>query len=141
MTTESLAISCALLAEAYVSPERLRGYYEDDHNPRAIHEDFGLEAIRGILIASVAVLLPLVLMVYQLAGFHIMLIVRNMTTYDFIVYQQKRQRERDAEKANKKREAQLKEGKKINNGKDAADATITSTEIQLQTIKPTESKV
>ena len=40
-------------------------------------------------------------MIYQLIGFHIMLIIYGMTTYDFIIAEQKKERE----KANKKKEA------------------------------------
>jgi len=41
-----------------------------------------------------------VAMVYQLVGFHINLLSRGMTTYDFIVSEQKRQRDQLAAKRN-----------------------------------------
>ena len=44
-----------------------------------------------LLVLSVFLYLPLVAMVFQLAGFHLMLIYRGETTYDFIVGEQKRQ--------------------------------------------------
>ena len=52
------------------------------------------DAVAGLLVASAAVLLPLVLMVYQLALFHLTLLRRGQTTYEFIVSEQKRARDR-----------------------------------------------
>ena len=46
--------------------------------------------------------LPLVALVYQLVGFHFMLIYQGITTYEFIVLEQKRQRDRmEAERSRK----------------------------------------
>ena len=60
-----------------------------------------LNGVKGVLLASAAILGGIVAMVYQLVGFHVMLIIYGMTTYDFIIAEQKRERE----KANKKKEA------------------------------------
>ena len=56
------------------------------------------DAAKYLLIISVALLLPLVAMVYQLALFHITLLSRGLTTYDFIVLEQKKAREREEQR-------------------------------------------
>ena len=48
----------------------------EEYNTFPIHKSalyVPLEGVRGILIGSVAVLVPLVCLIYQLAGFHMML--------------------------------------------------------------------
>lgn len=51
-----------------------------------------------LMIASVAVLFSLVAMLFQLSLFHFTLVRRGLTTYDFIVLEQKRAREREEQK-------------------------------------------
>ena len=55
-------------------------------------------AIEGILLGTSAILLGVVAMIYQLAGFHCMLLYYGMTTYDFIVEQQRKERDKAAKK-------------------------------------------
>jgi hypothetical protein len=69
-----------------------------------------------LLIASVVLLALLVAMVYQLAGFHITLLRKGMTTYDFIVSEQKRAREREEQKR-KKRDAKWQQQQQKKKGK------------------------
>jgi hypothetical protein len=58
-----------------------------------------MDGFKAIILVSVIIYLPLVGLVYQLAGFHVMLMIRGITTYEFIVFIQKKQREITAKKA------------------------------------------
>jgi len=51
-----------------------------------------LVGIQGIAIASVVILIPIVAMVYQLIGFHLMLIKNDITTYEFVVNESNKSR-------------------------------------------------
>ena len=82
---------------SFASPSYI--LYSEDRNAYGNDPSVTLLALQVLLVISVAFYLPLVTMVYQLAGFHVMLLYRGETTYDFIVGEQKRQREkRDREK-------------------------------------------
>lgn len=52
-----------------------------------------LDLVLVVICVSEAILIGLVAMLFQLIGFHVMLAYRGMTTYDFIIYEQRRQRE------------------------------------------------
>ena len=45
-----------------------------------------------------ALLLPVVLMIYQLAGFHTMLIIRGITTYEYICMENNKERAKKGRK-------------------------------------------
>eukprot|EP01034_Spumella_vulgaris_P028003 gene28003-34794_t len=62
-----------------------------------------LAAIGGILAGSTFLMLVLVALIAQLAGFHSVLVYKGLTTYDFIVQEQKRQRELEALRVSSKR--------------------------------------
>eukprot|EP01035_Chromulina_nebulosa_P018207 gene18207-23871_t len=53
-----------------------------------------LLGVKVISVISVAILFPLLTLVYQLCFFHVMLLSRGLTTYDFIVYENKKLREK-----------------------------------------------
>lgn len=59
-----------------------------------------LVGVKAVLLGGAAILGGVVAMVYQLIGFHVMLMIYGMTTYDFIIAEQKKERE----KANRKKE-------------------------------------
>eukprot|EP01038_Epipyxis_sp_PR26KG_P013373 gene13373-17933_t len=116
LTTTSLTLCIALLVEAYAYPTRFTHYYDgrkDGGNGDSIL--LPIDGVRGILLGSVAIYLPLVIMIYQLAGFHLNLLYHGMTTYDFIISENKRLRDRDAARLQRNREkaqarAKRKEG-------------------------------
>ena len=56
--------------------------------------DIPIGGIQGISIASVIFFIPLVALVYQLAGFHILLNMHGITTYEFIVRESNKAHER-----------------------------------------------
>ena len=99
LTAESLALSVALLVEAYASP---LGFYDRVNHNHHLHHALGsqmsLGAIQGLLLASAAVLLGIVAMITQLGVFHVSLMSKGLTTYDFIVLEQKKQREKETRK-------------------------------------------
>jgi hypothetical protein len=107
LTAESLGISIALVVEAFAYPESLmdRVHYHDFLQDR-IGSELSLGALQGLLIASVVVLLGLVGMIVQLGTFHIMLIWRGITTYDYIVSEQKRLREKENQRLQRQVEKQ-----------------------------------
>jgi hypothetical protein len=104
LTTESLALSIALLVESYAHAHIMQKRLNNHAWNTTIADDVPLDAVRGVLIGSVALLAPLVVMVYQLAIFHAGLVWQGITTYDFIVQEQRKQREKDAEKQKQRRE-------------------------------------
>lgn len=109
LTGESLAISIALMVESFAYPGgMMHRLQHNDHLVNRLGSDLKIEALQGLLVASVVVLLGLVLMILQLATFHMMLIYRGITTYDFIVSEQKRLREKENERLKKQVEKQNK---------------------------------
>jgi hypothetical protein len=93
MTSESLAISISLLVTITMDRETLR---DQTSLGVTVGRDIGYPAALGGLIVCIVLLLPLVVMLFQLGGFHIMLLVKDMTTYDFIISEQTRLRAKDA---------------------------------------------
>jgi hypothetical protein len=108
------------------------------HDAPVIDQVMGRYPVMGLIIISVTALLPLVALVYQLGGFHTMLgetsshlasslvsVYRGVTTYDFIVSEQKRQREAKQAKLNKKKQKKLKKAaKKSQASNDSSAATL-----------------
>jgi len=91
LTLESLAISIALLIESFTSSERLMDQID-------MLLGLSMDAVKGLLIASILILLVLVTMLVQLGSFHVVLLYRGLTTYDFIVLEQKRLRDKEQER-------------------------------------------
>jgi hypothetical protein len=141
LSTESLAISVALLVEAFAYPHSLMGRITmDDHLKMRIGISLSLLALRVLLVVSVAVLLGLVAMIYQLGTFHIVLLYRGITTYEFIVLEQKRLREKENQRLRKQVEMQQQQGRaKAAAAAAAAAAASSSSSSQSSThiaVKP-----
>lgn len=92
LTSFSLAISMAYVIETFATFNKMQSRIDHARSNR----NFALDLIgtEVISVISVAILFPLVSLVYQLAGFHTMLVYRGLTTYEYIVAEQKRQREK-----------------------------------------------
>jgi palmitoyltransferase ZDHHC1/11 len=113
LTLEGLGISIALLVEAFAYNDRLVRRIDKHHHHQQQHallwSPLSMDAIKGLLIASILVLLVLVTMLLQLGSFHVVLIYRGLTTYDFIVLEQKRLREQEQERIRMKLQKQSKD--------------------------------
>jgi hypothetical protein len=133
LSTESLAISVALLVEAFAYPHSLMGRITmDDHLKMRIGISLSLLALRVLLVVSVAVLLGLVAMIYQLGTFHIVLLYRGITTYEFIVLEQKRLREKENQRLRKQVEMQQQQSR----AKAAASSSSSSQSSTHIAVKP-----
>ena len=113
LTLEGLGISIALLVEAFAYNDRLMRRIDTHHHQQQqqlvlLGSPLSMDAIKGLLIASILVLLVLVTMLLQLGSFHVVLIYRGLTTYDFIVLEQKRLREQEQERIRMKLQKQSK---------------------------------
>lgn len=86
----SFLLSIAYLVEIYAYPNK-HTYRADNPYLLGLSED----GVKGVLIGSIIALTPLLALLYQLIGFHIVLVSKGITTYDFIVEQQKLQREKN----------------------------------------------
>lgn len=84
-----LVINIILLVEVFLNHHifmnRIYGYFSN-----YFVSSVSLETCRGVLIAGVVVLSALLIMLIQLGSFHIVLISKGLTTYDYIVSEQKR---------------------------------------------------
>ena len=89
-TSLSLALSIAYLIEAFAFENQIVNRLNNINYQFIID----LNGVKGITIVSTFILFPLVALVYQLIGFHCLLIWNNITTYEFIVQEQKRVREK-----------------------------------------------
>lgn len=85
-TTISLALSLAFLIEAYAFPK----YFWNIRVPQDVIT-INLEGVRAILIVSLIILVPLVLLIYQLASFHCLLlyegniyIIKSYNQYSYV---------------------------------------------------------
>ena len=86
ITSISLALSIAYVVESFSTGDAI------EERGQKAYIAISLLSIKIVSIISVVTLLPLVAMVYQLAGFHVMLIAKGLTTYDYIVQENKRQK-------------------------------------------------
>lgn len=93
ITSISLALSMAYMIESFVDGDAVE---ERGANSFIV---ISLLSVKIVSIISVVILVPLVAMVYQLALFHVMLISKGLTTYDYIVNENKRQKARRDAKA------------------------------------------
>lgn len=97
LTSENLALSIAILADAFGHEDSFEARLEHHDLQHFLGTDLTLLSVQVIIIVSVAVFTLLVGLIVQLAGFHTMLIYRQMTTYEFIVHEQKRLRDKEAD--------------------------------------------
>mmetsp|Transcript_26202 Transcript_26202/g.44181 ORF Transcript_26202/g.44181 Transcript_26202/m.44181 type:complete len:375 (-) Transcript_26202:163-1287(-) len=102
MTTLSLGLCAYLSALCFLDKDKIKSRIEDSSVLDGVVDYW---TVVSMLLVSGAILLPLVLLLYQLIGFHAMLVKRGITTYDYIVSEQKRLREKKRAKAEAKAEA------------------------------------
>lgn len=88
-TTLTLAITVLLLVRYFIASDDFRSSVND---AKIVHVNPFASMI--ILFVAGSLLLFLVALVWQLLCFHIMLVSKGMTTYDFIMSQHKKQQER-----------------------------------------------
>jgi hypothetical protein len=105
MTTECLAICVALIVALYLDPSRAQDRLREGNDIWSISLSY--ESAQALVIVIAIIFLPLVAMLYQLGGFHCMLLWKQLTTYEFIVGEQKRLREKEAAARLKKQERRL----------------------------------
>lgn len=91
LTSFLLAVSGALLVDCFAYEGELRRRL---HAQRTVLIPY--DAVKSVLVVASALLLCTVGMVFQLIGFHAMLVCRGLTTYDFIINEQRREREKAA---------------------------------------------
>lgn len=127
MLTEVLAIAIAVMVESFAYPDMFR--HRLNHSEYNYNVHISTKACGGILLGVIVVLLALLAMVLQLAGFHAVLLYKGITTYEFIVQEQKRQRELEAAKL------KAKKGKTVDERLAAAAAALqseSSDDIEMQ---------
>ena len=90
LTSISLGLSIAFLIESFAFEHQILCRLSDSDSASVLNGS----SLKGISVVSVVILLPLVGLVYQLLGFHCMLLWNGITTYEFIIFEQKRQREK-----------------------------------------------
>lgn len=88
MTTILFILSISLVIEGYAFPGKNSYRLNNSH---ILY--LNIDGIRGVAIGSLFIYTSVVCLVYQLAGFHLMLLYYNLTTYDYIVQTQKKKRE------------------------------------------------
>eukprot|EP00597_Dinobryon_sp_UTEXLB2267_P012992 CAMPEP_0170118706 /NCGR_PEP_ID=MMETSP0020_2-20130122/13903_1 /TAXON_ID=98059 /ORGANISM="Dinobryon sp., Strain UTEXLB2267" /LENGTH=436 /DNA_ID=CAMNT_0010347823 /DNA_START=338 /DNA_END=1648 /DNA_ORIENTATION=- len=108
LTTEAFTLSLTLMVYSFASSGRVT--YSQDYNAYSSVPSLPLPALEALCVVSVAVYLPMLAMVYQLTGFHLMLLWRGETTYDFIVGEQKRIRDKQRERERLKDRALRRSG-------------------------------
>jgi hypothetical protein len=123
MTGESLALSLTFMIESFAFPDRFLGRVLSFNNFEHFLGSINLVALQTLLVISTCIMLCIVLLVVQLCGFHIVLLWKGITTYDFIVNEQKRQRERENARAQKKLEMQNKKSTKTGSDKPPLQST------------------
>jgi hypothetical protein len=112
LVVESFSLSLALSIESFAFPSSFHArVIGDNHFQSYLGSEISLIALQTLLIASFFLLFLLLLMIMQLGGFHMMLTWRGLTTYDFIVSEQKRAREAESERMKKRMEKQQEQSK------------------------------
>lgn len=106
LTTESLCLSFALMIDSFILSNHFHDRISDQTGPIGTH--FSKESVQSLLLVSVVILGLLVAMIVQLGGFHIMLLYKNMTTYDYINSEQEKLRNREEARLQKLAEKQRK---------------------------------
>jgi DHHC palmitoyltransferase len=78
LTSFLLAVLVALVVDCFTREDELR-----ERLSRQSVILLPYDGVKGILLGTATVLLGIVVMVYQLIGFHCMLVYKGITTYDF----------------------------------------------------------
>lgn len=99
LTSESLGLSIAFMIESFIAPNDFidRVKYSNSFK-HFLGSDITIQALQSLLVVSTFILLALVLLIVQLGGFHLMLLYKGLTTYDFIILEQKKHRDKENEK-------------------------------------------
>lgn len=91
LTTISLALSMAFTIESFANLNQFNIRIDEAQNK--FHFSLNILGTKIVSIISAAILIPLVALVYQLVGFHALLLKDGITTYEFIVREQRKMRE------------------------------------------------
>jgi hypothetical protein len=87
-TTMQLALSVYVVVELAV-PDRRRSAVAARARRHAVGRERGVDAVLALVCAYAALLVPLVVLIGQLALFHAMLVRRGLTTYEYILGEQR----------------------------------------------------
>ena len=83
-----LALSVYVVVELAV-PDRRRSAVAARARRHAVGRERGVDAVLALVCAYAALLVPLVVLIGQLALFHAMLVRRGLTTYEYILGEQR----------------------------------------------------
>lgn len=103
MLSECECLGVALLVNCYTHPEIVRAVL----SKYSLLGALTLNGVRGVLIATVGIYTLILGMVFQLLSFHILLLYTGQTTYEFIISEQKRLREKKNRKIIKSTQKQI----------------------------------
>lgn len=113
MTLESLVLSIALMVESFAYTDNFMDRIRNDNEfKHFLGSGIDDHAVQSLLVVSVFIFLGVVALIVQLGGFHIMLLYRGLTTYDFIILEQKRLRDKEADRMQKEFEKQQSANKR-----------------------------
>jgi hypothetical protein len=117
LTLTSFTISSALMIESFVDTRHfMHRVHHDNRFEHYLGSPISQHAVQSLLVVSVAIFLAIFGMLIQLGGFHVMLLWRGITTYDFIIAEQKRQRDKDAERMQRTFEREQAKNRQQNGG-------------------------
>jgi palmitoyltransferase len=110
MTTLSIAISLTYVIESFAFTNEMKERISDSYIP------MNILGVQIISVTSTVIFSPIVCLVLQLAGFHVRLLMNNMTTYEFIVNESKKRKlVREKKKNVEKKRAGRKEDSQTSN--------------------------
>lgn len=112
-TTLLLVVTVLYIAEAFNGFGDIKDRAQDAFGASSRSLQDIILGVQIISIVAAAVLVPFVGMVLQLAGFHAKLVWDGITTYDFIVAEQRKQKEKQIELKKTKVSSQPKTGSAI----------------------------
>lgn len=124
LTTTSLTLSIAYLIEAYAFVDNFQARI----NKASIDMNYvlDLEGTRAVIISSIIILLPLVVMVYQLGCFHVTLVYRGQTTYEYIVQETRRQKQSRQQQSSSSGSGSVKKDKEKEKDKENSNSISNS---------------
>jgi hypothetical protein len=115
LTMESLTLSLALMIESFAISSKFMDRIHHNRFHHFLGSPIPLAAVQTLLVISVVFFLALVSLLIQLGGFHVVLLYRGMTTYDFIIEEQKKHRERETAQMQRDFELSLQQNNNNNN--------------------------
>lgn len=121
LTLTSFTISLALMIESFADTDDFMRRIQDGNRiEHYLGSPISQHAVQSLLVVSVAIFVAIVAMLIQLGGFHVVLLWRGITTYDFIIAEQKRQRDKDAERMQRAFEREQAKNRQQNGGSSPA---------------------